>query len=41
MPNWVYNSVTISGTTKQVEAFYDKATAVSPKNLYWVNSKVG
>lgn len=40
MPNWVYNSVSISGTKEQVEAFYDKASAVHPETFDEATGKV-
>lgn len=40
MPNWVYNSVSVSGTKETIEAFYDKATAPHPDTFDKETGKV-
>lgn len=40
MPNWVYNNITITGSIKDVETFYDKATAPHPDSFDKETGKV-
>jgi len=40
MPNWVYNSVSVSGTKETIEAFYDKAIAPHPETFDEATGKV-
>ena len=40
MPNWVYNSVSVSGTKETIEAFYEKAIAPHPETFDEATGKV-
>jgi hypothetical protein len=40
MPNWVYNTISVSGTKEDIEAFVAKATAVHPETFDEATGKV-